>query len=79
MAGSEGVAPWRTTTSSAPLSTRRAGAFLAVPVATLIADADRYGRDQLDGPAPDAGPDGPTQQSSGDPSRAQGGLGAVGH
>jgi hypothetical protein len=47
------------------------GAFLAVPVAALIAVAYRYGRDQLDGLAPEVAPDGTRQQLTGDSTGAQ--------
>jgi predicted PurR-regulated permease PerM len=46
------------------------GAFLAVPVAALIAVAYRYGRDQLDGLTPEVAPDGTTAQLAGDSSGA---------
>ena len=42
------------------------GAFLAVPVAALIAVVYRYVRDQLDGQAPEVAPDGTVDQVSGD-------------
>lgn len=38
------------------------GAFLAVPVAALVAVAYRYARDQLDGRSPEVAADGTTQQ-----------------
>jgi predicted PurR-regulated permease PerM len=47
------------------------GAFLSVPVAALIAVAYRYGRDQLDGLAPEVAPDGTSQQLTGDSSGAK--------
>jgi predicted PurR-regulated permease PerM len=47
------------------------GAFLAVPVAALIAVAYRYGRDQLDGLAPEVAADGTRQQLTGDSTGAQ--------
>jgi predicted PurR-regulated permease PerM len=47
------------------------GAFLSVPVAALIAVAYRYGRDQLDGLAPEIAPDGTRHQLTGDSSGAQ--------
>ncbi|SDX82780.1 Predicted PurR-regulated permease PerM [Modestobacter sp. DSM 44400] len=47
------------------------GAFLAVPVTALIAVAYRYGRDQLDGLAPEVDADGTSQQLTGDSSGAQ--------
>ena len=46
------------------------GAFLAVPVAALIAVAYRYGRDQLDGLAPEVAADGTTAVLAGDSSGA---------
>ncbi|MCW2696000.1 MAG: Permease [Modestobacter sp.] len=42
------------------------GAFLAVPVAALIAVAYRYGRDQLDGLSPEVSADGTRQELTGD-------------
>jgi predicted PurR-regulated permease PerM len=42
------------------------GAFLAVPVAALIAVVYRYVRDQLDGQAPEVAPDGSVDQVAGD-------------
>jgi predicted PurR-regulated permease PerM len=47
------------------------GAFLSVPVAALIAVVYRYGRDQLDGLAPEVAPDGTRQELSGDATGAQ--------
>ena len=47
------------------------GAFLAVPVAALIAVAYRYGRDQLDGLTPEVAPDGTRHQLTGDATGAQ--------
>ena len=47
------------------------GAFLSVPVAALIAVAYRYGRDQLDGLAPEVGPDGTSAQLTGDSTGAK--------
>jgi predicted PurR-regulated permease PerM len=42
------------------------GAFLSVPVAALIAVVYRYGRDQLDGLAPEVSADGTRQELTGD-------------
>jgi predicted PurR-regulated permease PerM len=47
------------------------GAFLSVPVAALIAVTYRYGRDQLDGLAPEVAADGTSAQLTGDSSGAQ--------
>jgi predicted PurR-regulated permease PerM len=47
------------------------GAFLAVPVAALIAVAYRYGRDQLDGLTPEVSPDGTRHELVGNSSGAQ--------
>jgi predicted PurR-regulated permease PerM len=47
------------------------GAFLSVPVVALIAVAYRYGRDQLDGLAPEVGADGTRQELTGDATGAQ--------
>jgi predicted PurR-regulated permease PerM len=47
------------------------GAFLAVPVTALIAVAYRYGRDHLDGLAPEVAPDGTRQELTGDASGAK--------
>jgi predicted PurR-regulated permease PerM len=47
------------------------GAFLSVPVAALIAITYRYGRDQLDGLAPEVAADGTSAQLTGDSSGAQ--------
>jgi predicted PurR-regulated permease PerM len=47
------------------------GAFLAVPVAALIAVIYRYGRDQLDGLAPEVSADGTRQELTGDVTGAQ--------
>lgn len=47
------------------------GAFLAVPVTALVAVAYRYARDQLDGLAPEVGPDGTRQRLVGDTSGAE--------
>jgi predicted PurR-regulated permease PerM len=47
------------------------GAFLAVPVAALIAVAYRYARDELDGLAPEVAPDGTRQELAGDATGAQ--------
>lgn len=47
------------------------GAFLAVPVTALIAVAYRYGRDQLDGLAPEVAADGTRQELSGDATGAK--------
>jgi predicted PurR-regulated permease PerM len=47
------------------------GAFLAVPVTALIAIAYRYGRDQLDGLAPEVAPDGTRQELTGDATGSQ--------
>ena len=47
------------------------GAFLAVPVAALIAVFYRYGRDLLDGLAPEVAADGTTAQLTGDSSGSQ--------
>jgi predicted PurR-regulated permease PerM len=46
------------------------GAFLSVPVAALIAVMYRYGRDQLDGLAPEVAADGTSAQLTGDSSGA---------
>jgi len=47
------------------------GAFLSVPVAALIAVAYRYGRDQLDGLAPEVAADGTRHQLTGDATGSQ--------
>ncbi|MQA33217.1 AI-2E family transporter [Modestobacter roseus] len=47
------------------------GAFLAVPVAALIAVAYRYGRDVLDGMSPEVEPDGTRRVLSGDVSGSE--------
>jgi predicted PurR-regulated permease PerM len=47
------------------------GAFLAVPVAALIAVAYRYGRDQLDGLTPEVSADGTRHELTGDATGAQ--------
>ncbi|GAB3347043.1 AI-2E family transporter [Modestobacter lapidis] len=47
------------------------GAFLAVPVTALIAVAYRYGRDQLDGLAPEVAADGTRQELTGDATGSQ--------
>ncbi|WP_249523605.1 AI-2E family transporter [Modestobacter marinus] len=47
------------------------GAFLAVPVAALIAVAYRYGRDVLDGNNPEGGDDGTRGQLTGDATGSQ--------
>ena len=47
------------------------GAFLAVPVAALIAVAYRYGRDELDGLAPEVAADGTRQELLGNAHGAQ--------
>jgi predicted PurR-regulated permease PerM len=47
------------------------GAFLSVPVAALIAVGYRYGRDQLDGLAPEVAADGTRHELTGDATGAQ--------